>query len=80
MSRIKIDIDNDLDFGLEEGDMIIHIKNNGNIGKICMPEMNSKVRNSVGYHRMLQCLEILKPGTRDQFMKHYEKEIKGSLH
>ena len=59
MSRVKIDIDDELDFDLEDGDMIIHIKHNGDIGKVCMPDMNAKVKESVGYHKMLQVLEIL---------------------
>ena len=43
MSRVKIDIDDELDFDLEEGDMIVHINHNGDIGKVCMPDMNPKV-------------------------------------
>ena len=59
MSRVKVEIDDDLDFDLEDGDMILHIKHNGDIGKVCMPDMNPKVKNSVGYNKMLQVLEIL---------------------
>ena len=80
MSRVKIDIDEDLDFDLEEGDIIIHIKHNGDIGKVCMPEMNPEVKNSEGYGKMLQCLEILKPGTEDEFIKYHEKQRKGTMH
>ena len=80
MSRVKIDIDDELDFDLEDGDMILHIKHDGNIGKICMPDMSPKVQQSVGYHKMLQCLEFLKPGTRDEFIKYHEKKIKGTVH
>ncbi len=80
LSRIKIDIDNELDFDLEEGDMVIHIKHDGEIGKVCMPEMSSKVQNSLGYKKMLQCLEILKPGTEDEFIKYHEKQRKGTMH
>ena len=46
MSRVKIDIDDELNFDLEEGDMILHIKHNGDIGKVCMPDMNAKVKES----------------------------------
>ena len=80
MSRVKIDIDDELDFDLEEGDIIIHIKHDGNIGKVCMPDMNSTVQNSDGYKKMLQCLEILKPGTKKQFIKYHEKKRKGTMH
>ena len=80
MSRIKIDIDDQLDFDLEEGDMVIHIKHDGDIGKICMPEMNSKVQNSVGYSKMLKVLDVLKPGTGEEFVKYHEKQRKGTMH
>ena len=80
MSRVKIDIDEELDFDIEEGDIIIHIKHDGDIGKVCMPEMNTKVQNSEGYDKMLQCLEILKPGTKNQFIKYHENKRKGTVH
>ena len=80
LNNIKIDIDDELDFDLEDGDMILHIKSDGSIGKICMPDMSPKVQQSVGYHKMLQCLEFLKPGTREEFIKYHEKQKKGSLH
>ena len=80
MSRVKIDIDDELDFDIEEGDIIIHIKHDGDIGKVCMPEMKTKVQNSEGYDKMLKCLEILKPGTKNQFIKYHENKRKGTVH
>ena len=80
MSRVKVEIDDELDFDLEDGDMILHIKHNGEIGKVCMPDMNSTGQNSEGYKKMLQCLEILKPGTEDEFIKYHEKQRKGTMH
>ena len=80
MSRVKVEIDDELDFDLDDGDMIIHIKHDGEIGKVCMPDMNPKVKNSVGYNKMLQVLEILKPGTKEEFIKSNEKQLKGSIH
>ena len=80
LSKIKLEIDDELDFDLEDGDMILHIKHDGGVGKICMPDMNPKVQNSVGYQKMLQVLDILKPGTKDEFIKYHEKERKGSIH
>ena len=80
MSKVKIEIDEELDFDIEEGDMLIHIKHNGTIGKICMPEMNHKVQTSRGYQKMLECLEVLKPGTKEQFDKHHESKRKGTMH
>ena len=67
MSRVKIEIDEDLEFDLEDGDMIIHIKYDGDIGKICMPDMNPKVN-------------LLKPGTKNEFIKYHERQRKGSVH
>tara|TARA_B100000287_G_scaffold268752_1_gene252826 strand:+ start:1847 stop:2089 length:243 start_codon:yes stop_codon:yes gene_type:complete len=80
LSRVKIDIDDELDFDLEDGDMIIHIKHNGDIGKVCMPDMNAKVKESVGYHKMLQVLEILKPGTKNEFIRYHDEKVKKRLH
>jgi len=80
LSRVRIDIDDELDFDLEDGDIIIHIKHDGEIGKVCMPDMNSTVQNSEGYKKMLQCLEILKPGTKEEFIKYRESKRKGSIH
>ena len=45
-----------------------------------MPDMNPKVAVSVGYHKMLQVLEILKPGTKEEFIKYHEKQRKGTVH
>ena len=58
MSRVKLEIDDELDFDLEDGDMIIHIKHDGEIGKVCMPDMDYKVKESLGYKKMLECLDI----------------------
>ena len=80
MSRVKIEIDDELDFDLEEGDMIVHIKHNGDIGKVCMPDMNSKVAQSEGYNKLLKVLEILKPGTKEEFIKYHENKRKGTVH
>lgn len=77
---MRIDIDDELDFDLEDGDIIIHIKHDGEIGKVCMPDMNSTVQNSEGYKKMLQCLEILKPGTKEEFIKYRESKRKGTMH
>lgn len=80
MSRVKVEIDDELDFDLEEGDMILHIKHDGDIGKVCMPDMSQTVKESVGYHKMLQVLEILKPGTKEEFVKYHENIRKGTVH
>jgi len=80
LNKIKIEIDTELDFDIEEGDMLIHIKHNGDIGKICMPQMNHKVQMSSGYQKMLTCLEALKPGTKNEFDRHHEAKRRGTMH
>ena len=80
MSRLRIDIDNNLDFDLEEGDIIVQIKNTGEIGKVCMPDMTTTIKDSRGYKKFLECIEILKPGTANQFIKYYQNKRKGKLH
>tara|TARA_B100000214_G_scaffold274279_1_gene204436 strand:- start:581 stop:823 length:243 start_codon:yes stop_codon:yes gene_type:complete len=80
LSRVKLEIDDELDFDLEDGDMIIHIKHDGEIGKVCMPDMDYKVKESLGYKKMLECLDILKPGTSEEFIKYNEAKRKGTMH
>ena len=80
MSRVKLEIDDELEFDLEDGDMIIHIKHDGEIGKVCMPDMDYKVKESLGYKKMLECLDILKPGTSKEFIKYNEAKRKGTMH
>jgi len=41
--------------------------------------MNQKVKESIGYHKMLQCLEFLKPGTRNEFIKYQQQKSKRIL-
>ena len=45
-----------------------------------MPDMNAKVKESVGYHKMLQVLEILKPGTKNEFIRYHDEKVKKRLH
>ena len=80
MSRIRFESNDELEFDLEEGDFIIHIKADGDVGKVCMPEMDSKVQNSGGYKKILDIIDILKPGSKKEFVEFNEKQRKGSLH
>ena len=80
MNKINIEIADELDFDFEEGDSCIHIKSDGTIGKVFMPEMNSKVVNSKGYKKLLDIIDVLKPGAKNEFIRHNQKRIKGSLH
>ena len=77
MSKVNLEIDENLDF--EDGDIAITIKQDGAIGKIIMPKMNEEMRNSEGYKKMLDVVELLSPGAKEEFIKHNSKE-KGSIH
>ena len=45
-----------------------------------MPEMNNKIVYSKGYRKLLDIIDILKPGAKNDFLKHNQKRIKGRLH
>ena len=77
MSKIKLEVAENLDF--EEGDCAITIKKDGSIGKVIMPKMNTETLNTEGYKMLLEVVELLQPGSKDEFLKHNEKE-KGSIH
>ena len=77
MSKVNLEISENLDF--EDGDIAITIKQDGAIGKIIMPKMNEEMRNSEGYKKMLDVVELLSPGAKEEFIKHNSKE-KGSIH
>ena len=77
MSRVNLEIAENLEF--EDGDIAITIKPDGEIGKIIMPKMNEEMRNSEGYKKMLDVVELLSPGAKEEFIKHNSKE-KGSIH
>ena len=77
MSKIKLEVAENLDF--EEGDCAITIKKNGTIGKVIMPKMNTETLNTEGYKMLLEVVELLQPGSKEEFLKHNEKE-KGSIH
>jgi hypothetical protein len=77
LSKVNLEIADNLDF--EDGDIAITIKQDGAIGKIIMPTMNEEMRNSEGYKKMLDVVELLSPGAKEEFIKHNSKE-KGSIH
>ena len=77
MSKIKLEIAENLDF--EEGDCAITIKKDGSIGKVIMPKMNAETLNTEGYKMLLDVVELLQPGSKEEFIKHNQKE-KGSIH
>tara|TARA_Y100000114_G_C11687594_1_gene291878 strand:- start:651 stop:884 length:234 start_codon:yes stop_codon:yes gene_type:complete len=77
LSKIKLEVAENLDF--EEGDCAITIKKDGTIGKVIMPKMNTETLNTEGYKMLLEVVELLQPGSKEEFLKHNEKE-KGSIH
>ena len=77
MSKIDLEIADNLEF--EHGDIAITIKPDGTIGKIIMPKMDEEIRNTEGYRKMLDVVEVLQPGAKEEFIKHDTKE-KGSVH
>tara|TARA_S200000501_G_scaffold301735_1_gene289071 strand:- start:4684 stop:4917 length:234 start_codon:yes stop_codon:yes gene_type:complete len=77
LSKIKLEIAENLDF--EEGDCAITIKKDGSIGKVIVPKMNTETLNTEGYKMLLEVVELLQPGSKEEFLKHNQKE-KGSIH
>ena len=77
MSKIDLEIAENLEF--EDGDIAITIKPDGAIGKVILPKMDLKTQNSAGYKAMLDVVDLLQPGSKEEFLKHNEKE-KGSVH
>jgi len=77
LSKIDLEIADDLEF--DDGDCAVIIKNDGSVGRVIMPKMDSAMLNSVGYRKLLDVLDILQPGSREKFIKHNEKN-KGSVH
>ncbi len=77
MSKIDLEIAENLEF--EDGDIAITIKQDGSIGKVILPKMDLKTQNTLGYKAMLDVVELLQPGSKDEFLKHNAKE-KGRVH
>tara|TARA_A100001015_G_scaffold296241_1_gene376286 strand:+ start:1223 stop:1456 length:234 start_codon:yes stop_codon:yes gene_type:complete len=77
LSKIDLEISDSIEF--EDGDCAVIIKEDGTIGKVIMPKVNKELIQTDGYKRLLDVLELLKPGTRDKMIKYAEKG-KGSIH
>ncbi|OUU39521.1 MAG: hypothetical protein CBC16_07660 [Verrucomicrobia bacterium TMED56] len=77
MSKVSLEIADNLDF--EDGDCAITIKKDGTIGKVIVPKMDTAMLNSEGYKALLEVVEVLQPGSKEEFIKHNEKD-KGSVH
>ena len=77
MSKIDLEVSDNLQF--DDGDCAVIIKEDGSIGRVVMPDVNRKMIASEGYKKLLDVLEVLKPGSRDK-MINYAQQGKGSMH
>ena len=77
LSRIDVDHSDELDF--VDGDSCVIISKGGEIRKIIVPKMDTAMRNSGGYRALLDVIDLLQPGSKEEFIKYNEKD-KGSVH
>ncbi len=77
MSKIDVDQSDELDF--VDGDSCVIISKNGEIRKIIVPKMDTAMINSAGYRALLDVIDLLQPGSREEFIKRNEKD-RGSVH
>jgi len=77
LSKIDVDQSDELDF--VDGDCCVLISKNGDIRKVIVPKMDTAMINSAGYRALLDVIDLLQPGSREEFVKHNEKD-KGSIH
>ena len=73
MSKIDIEITDELNF--EAGDCCIVIKPNGTIGKVILPEMTGTMSQTEGYKKMLEVIDILKPGAKKDFVQYNKRKL-----
>ncbi len=77
MSKINLEISDDLKF--DDGDCAVVIKEDGSIGRVIMPDISKEYLNTEGYRKLLDVIDVLDPGSKEQFIKYNEKK-KGSVH
>ena len=73
MSKIDIEVTDELNF--EVGDCCIVIKPNGTIGKVILPEMTGTMSQTEGYKKMLEVIDILKPGAKKDFVQYNKRKL-----
>ena len=78
MSKIDFEVADELEF--EDGDCCVIIKRDGSIGRVVMPEMNKNIIATKGYKKLLDVLEILKPGSKKDFIEYNQEEKRKSYH
>ena len=77
MSKIDVDQSDELDF--VDGDCCVLISKNGDIRKVIVPKMDTAMINSAGYRALLDVIDLLQPGSSEEFIKQNTKD-KGSVH
>ena len=73
MNKIDIEVTDELNF--EVGDCCIVIKPNGTIGKVILPEMTNEMPRTKGYKKMLEVIDILKPGAKNDFAQYNKRKL-----
>ena len=77
MAKIDVEHSNELDF--QDGDSCVIIYSDGEIRKIIVPKMDTEMLNTAGYRALLDVIDLLQPGAKEEFIKYNEKG-KGSIH
>ena len=77
MAKIDVEHSNELDF--QDGDSCVIINSDGEIRKIIAPKMDTEMLNTAGYRALLDVIDLLQPGAKEEFIKYNEKG-KGSIH
>ena len=73
MSKIDIEITDEIEF--EVGDCCIVIKPSGTIRKVILPEMGVGTTKTAGYKKMLEVIDILKPGAKKDFIQYNKRKL-----
>ena len=77
MSKIDLEITDKLEFN--DGDCAVIIKEDGSIGRVIMPKIDKAFLSTDGYRKLLDVLDLLQTGSKDEMIKHSEK-AKGRVH
>ena len=77
MSKIDLEISDDLK--IDAGDCAVVIKEDGSVGRVIMPDMSKSYLNTEGYRKLLDVIDVLDPGSKENFIKYNEKK-KGRIH
>ena len=78
MSKIDFEIADEIEF--EDGDSCIVITKEGTIRRVVMPQMNTKMLATDGYKKLLEVLEVIKPGSKKDFIEYNQREKRKSYH